>query len=63
MKILAAPNSFTSLSTPAPRAWAIEREREFEVLARARALERKGARRIRAVAIVNALDNTSENLS
>ena len=42
MTILAAPNSFTSPSTPAARAWSLELEGAFEVLARARALEREG---------------------
>jgi aspartate aminotransferase len=42
MTILASPNSFTAPSTPAARTWALELEGAFEVLGRARALEREG---------------------
>jgi aspartate/methionine/tyrosine aminotransferase len=42
MTSLAAPNSFTAYSTPATRAWSLELEGAFEVLARARVLERQG---------------------
>jgi aspartate aminotransferase len=41
MTILASPNSITA-PTPAARTWSLELEGAFEVLARARALEREG---------------------
>jgi hypothetical protein len=42
MPALASPNTETAAATPAARAWTLELEGAFDVLKRARALEREG---------------------